>query len=314
MAKSADAFRTISEVAEWLETPAHVLRFWESKFTQVKPVKRAGGRRYYRPGDMELLGGIKQLLHEEGMTIKGVQKLLRERGVGHVAGLCAKRVSLDDGPDAPMAEGVEPEDETPTVVPFRSPQSEPARRAPSRATPKPAPTGPEGAASDPLRTGSEAETATTGRDPDAGTPVPAPGAAEDKPLISTEIEAGADHEGISEDVAEIAPGPLFDHDQDIGRPDQPETALPAGEAPEPDMPPAEMEATPPAPAEPAPAPSPRARVVDVPADPADDSFAPAPGLLELVTRRDAPLPADTAPRAAELLRTLQAWARKSDAG
>lgn len=314
MAKSADAFRTISEVAEWLETPAHVLRFWESKFTQVKPVKRAGGRRYYRPGDMELLGGIKQLLHEEGMTIKGVQKLLRERGVGHVAGLCAKRVSLDDGPDAPMAEGVEPEDETPTVVPFRSPQSEPARRAPSRATPEPVPTGLESAASDPLRTGSEAETAPTGRDPDAGAPVPAPGAAEDKPLISTEIEAGADHEGISEDVAEIAPGPLFDHDQDIGRPDQPETALPASEAPEPDMPPAEMEATPPAPAEPAPAPSPRARVVDVPDDPADDSFAPAPGLLELVTRRDTPLPADTAPRAAELLRTLQAWARKGDAG
>ncbi|MGR3320675.1 MAG: MerR family transcriptional regulator [Pseudooceanicola sp.] len=70
MAKSADAFRTISEVADWLGTPAHVLRFWESKFTQVKPVKRAGGRRYYRPADMELLGGIKQLLHEEGMTIK----------------------------------------------------------------------------------------------------------------------------------------------------------------------------------------------------------------------------------------------------
>ncbi|WP_370286842.1 MerR family transcriptional regulator [Pseudooceanicola nanhaiensis] len=300
MAKSADAFRTISEVAEWLETPAHVLRFWESKFTQVKPVKRAGGRRYYRPGDMELLGGIKQLLHEEGMTIKGVQKLLRERGVGHVAGLCAKRVSLHDGPDAPMAEGVEPEDETPTVVPFRSPQSEPARRAPSRAAPASAP--------------APGTPAPTGRDPDAGAPVPAPGAAEDKPLISTEIEAGADHEGISEDVAEIAPGPLFDHDQDIGRPDQPETALPAGEAPEPDMPPARTEATPPAPAEPAPAPLPRARVVDVPADPADDSFAPAPGLLELVTRRDAPLPADMAPRAAELLRTLQAWARKGDAG
>lgn len=86
MAKSADAFRTISEVAEWLETPAHVLRFWESKFAQVKPVKRAGGRRYYRPSDMLLLGGIKKLLHTDGMTIKGVQKLLRESGVKHVAG------------------------------------------------------------------------------------------------------------------------------------------------------------------------------------------------------------------------------------
>lgn len=89
MAKSADAFRTISEVAEWLEVPAHVLRFWESKFTQVKPVKRAGGRRYYRPADMRLLAGIKLLLHDEGMTIKGVQKMLREEGVRHVSSLAA---------------------------------------------------------------------------------------------------------------------------------------------------------------------------------------------------------------------------------
>jgi DNA-binding transcriptional MerR regulator len=88
MSKSADAFRTISEVAEWLDTPAHVLRFWESKFTQVKPVKRAGGRRYYRPSDMRLLGGIKKLLHDDGMTIKGVQKILREQGIKHVSSLC----------------------------------------------------------------------------------------------------------------------------------------------------------------------------------------------------------------------------------
>lgn len=87
MAKSADAFRTISEVSEWLNTPAHVLRFWESKFSQIKPVKRAGGRRYYRPSDMELLGGIKRLLHEDGMTIKGTQKLLREKGIAHVSAL-----------------------------------------------------------------------------------------------------------------------------------------------------------------------------------------------------------------------------------
>lgn len=87
MSKSPDAFRTISEVAEWLDTQAHVLRFWESKFTQVKPVKRAGGRRYYRPSDMMLLGGIKKLLHDDGMTIKGAQKLLREKGVKYVSGL-----------------------------------------------------------------------------------------------------------------------------------------------------------------------------------------------------------------------------------
>ncbi|MEE9428073.1 MAG: MerR family transcriptional regulator [Paracoccaceae bacterium] len=87
MNKSPDAFRTISEVADWLGTPTHVLRFWESRFTQVKPVKRAGGRRYYRPKDMELLGGIKKLLHGDGMTIRGVQKLLRKEGVRHVANL-----------------------------------------------------------------------------------------------------------------------------------------------------------------------------------------------------------------------------------
>ena len=87
MAKSADAFRTISEVSEWLDTPAHVLRFWESRFSQVKPVKRAGGRRYYRPADMQLLGGIRRLLHDDGITIKGVQKILREKGVKYVCGL-----------------------------------------------------------------------------------------------------------------------------------------------------------------------------------------------------------------------------------
>ncbi|MEL7105247.1 MAG: MerR family transcriptional regulator [Pseudomonadota bacterium] len=87
MAKSPEAFRTISEVADWLGVPTHVLRFWESRFTQIKPVKRAGGRRYYRPSDMQLIGGIKRLLHDEGMTIRGAQKLLREKGVKHVAAM-----------------------------------------------------------------------------------------------------------------------------------------------------------------------------------------------------------------------------------
>ena len=87
MDKSPEAFRTISEVAETLETPAHVLRFWESRFPQIRPVKRAGGRRYYRPADVALLGGIRHLLHDEGMTIRGVQKILREQGVRHVAAM-----------------------------------------------------------------------------------------------------------------------------------------------------------------------------------------------------------------------------------
>ena len=87
MEKSPDAFRTISEVAEALDLPAHVLRFWETRFSQVKPVKRGGGRRYYRPDDVRLLRGIRGLLYDDGLTIKGVQKILRERGVRHVIGL-----------------------------------------------------------------------------------------------------------------------------------------------------------------------------------------------------------------------------------
>ena len=82
--KSPEAFRTISEVADELDVPQHVLRFWETRFTQVKPLKRGGGRRYYRPEDVMLLRGIRRLLYEDGMTIKGVQKVLRERGVKSV--------------------------------------------------------------------------------------------------------------------------------------------------------------------------------------------------------------------------------------
>ena len=84
MTKTAEAFRTISEVAEELEVPKHVLRFWEGRFPQIRPMKRGGGRRYYRPEDMALLRGICHLLHAEGYTIKGVQKILREQGVDTV--------------------------------------------------------------------------------------------------------------------------------------------------------------------------------------------------------------------------------------
>ncbi len=105
MSKSRDAFRTISEVAELLDTPAHVLRFWETKFSQVKPVKRAGGRRYYRPNDVALLAGIRQLLHDDGLTIKGVQKVLREQGVKHVAGIAPPPELLEeDMASAPTAQ------------------------------------------------------------------------------------------------------------------------------------------------------------------------------------------------------------------
>ncbi len=82
--KAPEAFRTISEVAELLDVPQHVLRFWETRFSQIRPMKRAGGRRYYRPEDVDLLKGIRTLLYGEGYTIKGVQKILREKGVKHV--------------------------------------------------------------------------------------------------------------------------------------------------------------------------------------------------------------------------------------
>jgi DNA-binding transcriptional MerR regulator len=99
MSKAAEAFRTISEVADELDVQKHVLRFWEARFPQVRPMKRGGGRRYYRPEDMELLRGIRHLLHAEGYTIKGVQKILREQGIEHVK----------QHGRAPTARGVQPD-------------------------------------------------------------------------------------------------------------------------------------------------------------------------------------------------------------
>ena len=133
MPKSADAFRTISEVADWLETPAHVLRFWESKFSQVKPVKRAGGRRYYRPTDMLLLGGIKKLLHDDGMTIKGVQKVLREQGVKHVSAMSQSLEEDLDTADAYSGITLDAEPAPPesaTVVNFKSSPAKPETAEP----------------------------------------------------------------------------------------------------------------------------------------------------------------------------------------
>jgi len=95
--KSPDAFRTISEVAEDLDLPQHVLRFWETRFSQIKPLKRGGGRRYYRPDDVELLRGIRHLLYGEGYTIKGVQRILKEQGVRFVM-----QVWKDDGLPVPV--------------------------------------------------------------------------------------------------------------------------------------------------------------------------------------------------------------------
>ena len=85
MAKGPDAFRTISEASDELHVPQHVLRFWETKFSFIKPMKRAGGRRFYRPADIVVLHGVRRLLHDEGYTIKGVQKLHREQGIKRLA-------------------------------------------------------------------------------------------------------------------------------------------------------------------------------------------------------------------------------------
>ena len=112
MEKSADAFRTISEVAEDLRLPQHVLRFWETRFPQIRPLKRAGGRRYYRPADTVLLRTIRQLLYEEGYTIKGVQRLLKEQGVRRLSGegssLGAEPRLVEDPDDEDDADGLGP--------------------------------------------------------------------------------------------------------------------------------------------------------------------------------------------------------------
>ena len=102
MDKSPEAFRTISEVAEDMELPQHVLRFWETRFPQIKPLKRGGGRRYYRPADVGLLRAIKALLYGEGYTIRGVQKLLREQGVPGLVRSAARALSE---PQPPRSEG-----------------------------------------------------------------------------------------------------------------------------------------------------------------------------------------------------------------
>jgi DNA-binding transcriptional MerR regulator len=112
--KAPDAFRTISEVAQELDIPQHVLRFWETRFSQIKPMKRSGGRRYYRPDDVDLLKGIRRLLYGEGYTIRGVQRILKEHGVKSVQGLAdgAAAVSFGAIEDAVGASLMEPEEET----------------------------------------------------------------------------------------------------------------------------------------------------------------------------------------------------------
>ena len=100
MDKAPDAFRTISEVADEIDVPQHVLRFWESRFTQIKPMKRGGGRRYYRPDDVDLLRGVRHLLYGEGYTIRGVQRILRDEGSAFVQNVWRPGAALPPPPDA----------------------------------------------------------------------------------------------------------------------------------------------------------------------------------------------------------------------
>lgn len=274
MPKSADAFRTISEVADWLETPAHVLRFWESKFAQVKPVKRAGGRRYYRRSDMELLGGIKRLLHEEGMTIKGVQKLLRERGTAHVA---AMSPALDD-----LAVPLEAE-----VVQLKPRGGLGAMPAPDGSEAGPAVV----AATPAIPDDAPALSAPGDQPPAAPAEMPLASALPGNALSDDDLTADALSE---EDLPEERN--LFSDLSDSDAAPEPAQAPPRlGLVPDsrPDLPAAPEEA-----------PLAAAPRIAIPADPEDAEITPAPGILALLAARNAALPGPVAAEALALARRL----------
>lgn len=134
--KNIDAFRTISEVAEDLDLPQHVLRFWETRFPQIKPMKRGGGRRYYRPDDVELLRAIRQLLYGEGYTIKGVQRILKEQGPRAVAAAVAAGAVLPQRSAVPARDDDQDYDE----AAYESATEEPGDAPPA---PTSAPTAPQ---------------------------------------------------------------------------------------------------------------------------------------------------------------------------
>jgi DNA-binding transcriptional MerR regulator len=138
--KAPDAFRTISEVADEIDVPQHVLRFWESRFTQIKPMKRGGGRRYYRPDDVDLLRGVRHLLYGEGYTIRGVQRILRDEGSAFVQNVWragaepAPPPQADDEIEVESDDAVEarPEPQLFAMPPRTAEAPQPARREPQR--------------------------------------------------------------------------------------------------------------------------------------------------------------------------------------
>jgi len=293
MAKSADAFRTISEVADWLETPAHVLRFWESKFTQVKPVKRAGGRRYYRPQDMRLLGGIKRLLHDDGMTIKGVQKLLRDKGVRHVAALSAPLAGeTEEDARAWAAEAAQPA-KTPSpepaqVLDFRrqegTPEPEPEQKEPVESAT-------DGQPDKPAIPETATEQRTSAFEPEA----PQDERAEIPDAPPTVEEPLAEKPLAKESVADTPVAGKGELPAFLSRPAEEEPITRQADKTEE----AEKEAEPAAP------PAPRPAQIDVPPDP-DDSELARPGILSRVIALPRPLPAPVAEAARPLLARLDA--------
>ncbi|KJS42191.1 MAG: MerR family transcriptional regulator [Roseovarius sp. BRH_c41] len=272
MGKAADAFRTISEVADWLEVPAHVLRFWESKFTQIKPVKRAGGRRYYRPADMTLIGGIKALLHDQGMTIKGAQKYLRENGIQHVCGMSPPLDDESTGEISGIALDVETAPARPAdVLTFAHPGQEPEPDSGTAdATDNLADTAKDESdisqAADHARAAPTTHSAARDPEPEADT-------AEDEPLSALEPEPAAE----PDDLLLSTPVPV----------QTPETTDYVA-----------AETTPP--------PEPFAEP-DLPADPSD-TLAAAPGLLTALSTLPRPVSPELARRFAPLVAALRAQA------
>ncbi|WP_235857749.1 MerR family transcriptional regulator [Marimonas lutisalis] len=274
MAKSADAFRTISEVADWLGTPAHVLRFWESKFSQIKPVKRAGGRRYYRPADMELIGGIKKLLHDDGMTIKGVQKMLREKGVKYVAGLSQPIGEEGETVDASPTQTATPAaaDEG-SVIQFQRSETEetPAAETAESDTTEAAPSEDESLPGTPASDTSVLEDFASAPDesvPEGSAPDAAP--AEEVESDAAEAEEPAEAPALPAFLHRSAPAPEAAAEDNL--PPEPEAAA----EPEPES-------------EPEPEPL-RPAQIDLPPDPADSEISAPPGLLSAIAaRRGRPL-------------------------
>jgi DNA-binding transcriptional MerR regulator len=297
MAKSPDAFRTISEVADWLGIQAHVLRFWESKFTQVKPIKRAGGRRYYRPGDMQLLGGIKQLLHEDGLTIKGVQKILREEGMSHVAAMSAPldeltQSQLDDTPTP--AEVVTPEPPAPergVVLSFEAPAEKVVKDALELIDKKQ-----DVSVQEPIDTASApddappSDPAPVEEQPDVAPAEPAPEAAAEEPSETVAEAPPADPEPEAQTPEAQAPETIAQE-----RADEPEQDTTNEPEPEP-----EPEAASPEP-EPTPEPAVEPAADDAVQDAQNDEPAPAQDSLPAFLRRpldeqdDAPIASDNTP-------------------